>query len=290
MPPPTSAPLRPLPPGAWDNHVHLYGPWNKFSLVPERRHIPPLATYEQYIDMLDTAGFEHGLIVHGSGSGLNHSVTLDGLRRAEGRLKGIAVIPTTTSDSELSALMEAGIVGLRFMNNGRPPSHPAVGMRDLNDFKVFAPRMRAAGLQAQVFAKCEYIVEASRDFLSYGVPIVFDHMGLFDVALGLGHATFQSFLRLLKDGDFWVKFSPSQVSKRPGDYADVRPFYDALAEAIPDRIVFGSLWPSHGNVGHLIDLFDAWTQDETIRNKVLSSNPGALFSKWASTQTRQLSI
>jgi predicted TIM-barrel fold metal-dependent hydrolase len=55
-----------------------------------------------------------------------------------------------------------------------------------------------------------------------------------------------------------------------------------LARA-PDRILFGSDWPyisldaQPPNPGGLIDLFDAWTPDEAIRQRVFVDNPAHCY-------------
>ena len=68
------------------------------------------------------------------------------------------------------------------------------------------------------------------------------------------------------------------------DYDDARAFHDALVAANPERLMWGSDWP-HPSIaaeimpddGHLLDLFMAWTPDETTRRRILVETPTRLF-------------
>src|SRR5690349_6228148 len=107
-------PVPPLPAGAWDVHSHVFGPYDVFPLAPGAAYQPPLAPFAQYVEMLDRVGFAHGVLVHPSAMGFDNSAMLDALRKANGRLRGVAVVPVDTSDSELANLHQAGVRGLRF--------------------------------------------------------------------------------------------------------------------------------------------------------------------------------
>jgi predicted TIM-barrel fold metal-dependent hydrolase len=110
-----------------------------------------------------------------------------------------------------------------------------------------------------------------------------DHMARFDVARGVRNSAFQELLRLLADGSVWVKMTPARNSKQFPDYADVRPFHDALARANPDCLLWGSDWPylrmadATPDAGHLLGLLDEWCGDETLRRKILADNPARLY-------------
>jgi predicted TIM-barrel fold metal-dependent hydrolase len=63
----------------------------------------------------------------------------------------------------------------------------------------------------------------------------------------------------------------------------MRPFADALIEAAPDRLVWGSDWPHvmvkkrMPNDGELMDLLGDWAADDTLRRRVLFNNPARLY-------------
>jgi predicted TIM-barrel fold metal-dependent hydrolase len=283
-PPIVSKPQRPLPAGACDSHAHVFGPFDRFPLIAERRYQPPLGPYEDYVAMLDRAGFAYGAPVHASANGYDNSGTLDALARAGGRLRGVAVVHPDAGREELEAMHALGMRGLRFSDTGPAPARQrAPGVLALADLPALAPRLRALGWHADLFALCRHIVAIGPQLLELGIPIVVDHMGRFDAALGVGDTVFQSFLRLVRDGEVWVKLTPLRNSTNYPDYSELRPFHDALLEAAPDRLLWGSDWPFIGmddappDVGVLIDRFDAWTQDEPLRTRIFVDNPSRLY-------------
>ncbi len=281
---PVSKPARPLPPGAWDAHSHVFGPFDRFPLPGERRYDPPFGPTEHYLAMLDRVGFERGVSVHASAYHLDLGCTADLIDRAKGRVYGTAVVPRTATETELRAVKSRGFQGIRFTSNGRTTTE-SPGTLLLEDLLVMAPRLKAAGLHAEVWAKCELTVAAADGLIACDLPIVFDHLGFFDASRGVNDAVFQSFLRMLPKGNFWVKLTPVRVSTNWPDYDDARPFHQAIVAAIPDRVVFGSDWPyisldkNPPDVGHMVDLFDKWTPDAALRQKVFVDNPKALYDR-----------
>ncbi len=280
---PVSAPRLALPAGAWDSHAHVFGPFDRYPILEPRRYEPPLAPAADHLAMLDTVGFSHGVLVHSSASGFDNSVTRDALVASGGRVPGIAVVPPTVSDEELAQLHAQGFRGIRFTING-PRSQQFPGALDFDDLRLFAPRLKALGWHAQIWARCEYLVDRAQELISYDIPLVIDHMGYFDADKGVGDAVFQAFLALLPKGQFWVKLTPVRLTKTDPAYACIRPFHTALLEAIPERLLFGSDWPyismdaAPPDVGKMVDLFDAWTAEPALRQKIFVDNPRALYA------------
>ena len=280
-----SAPTLPLPPLAWDTHAHVFGPFDRYPLTPDCRYQPPFAPEADYRTMMAAAGFDRGVLVHASANGFDNSAVLDAVAHGDGGLKAIAVVAEDVSDAELARLHAAGVRGLRFTETGETlGGAKPVGVLGLSSLRVMAPRLKALGWCAQIWAGCEYLVESQPWLATCGIPLVVDHMGHFDVTKGVGDATFQGFLAAVRGGSTWVKLTAPRVSKlRWDDCADVRPFHEALLEAGPDRMVWGSDWPFIGmdnnlpDMGGLIDLFDRWTPDPALRQKVFVTNPQVLF-------------
>jgi 2-pyrone-4,6-dicarboxylate lactonase len=202
------APSQPLPPGSCDVHAHVFGPFDRFRLSAAPRYKPPLAPYEQYVEMLDRVGTSNGVLVHAGAYGFDNSATVDALERAKGRFKGVAVVPPDTTDSELERMNRLGFCGVRFTEMGAPPSPGVLGFEDL---KRMAPRLKSIGWHAQVWAKCDVIAENSEMLRSLGIPVVFDHMGQFEVIRGLGDASFSTLVDLLEEGPFWLKVTASEI-------------------------------------------------------------------------------
>jgi 2-pyrone-4,6-dicarboxylate lactonase len=277
-------PAKPLPELACDTHAHVFGPYERFPLTAERRYTPPLAPFEDYTAMLARAGFSRGVVVHASANGYDCAGTLDALARGEGRLRGIVVVPMSTSDPELASMQAAGVRGIRFTETAAPaPGQINVGTLTLENASEWAPRLVELGWHAQIWANCRRLAEAMPALLRLNIPLVLDHMGYFDASRGVGDPDFQTLLRGLESGRVWVKLTAIRNSKAAPLYPEIRPFHEALLEAAPDRLLWGSDWPYIGfadsppDVGTLIDLFDSWTPDEVLRNQVLVTNPAALY-------------
>ena len=283
-PRPVSPPKKPLPAGAWECHCHVFGPFSKFPVIDERRYEPVEAPVELYLKMLDTVGFENGVIVHASAKGHDMRNVADALTRRPGKLVGVAVPAPDATEKDFALLHEQGFRGIRVtetgMHAGRSP-----GTLYFDDMQRMAPLLRQFGWHAQVWGKCGLIMENAALIAATGVPVVFDHMGTPDAALGAGDAAFQSFVAFLKSGDYWVKSTPLRFSKAAPDYPDARPFFETLLRAIPDRILFGADWPylslddDPPNVGKMVDLLDSWVGDDTLREKIFVANPVAFYRR-----------
>src|SRR5690606_24552687 len=119
-------------------------------------------------------------------------------------------------------------------------------------------------------------------------PLVFDHLGCVKGPEGVDSAGFQALLRILKQrDDRWVKISSWYRRSASGAplYADMKALAQALVDARPDRVLFGTNWP-HPNLfppdtvphdGNLADVFNDWVPDATTRRQILVRNPEALY-------------
>jgi len=280
-----SVPAFKAPAGSADCHVHVMGPFDRFPLPDRPGYLPPLAPAENFIAGLDRRGLARGVIVQSSSHGKDIRVLLDALQRYPQRLRGVGLADETVTDKELEAMRAAGVKGLRFTG------HPHVGKNKgghsgsvpLDTLYVMAPRLKAFGLHAQLWMHCDELAEHVPKLLVLGVPLVLDHMGRFDTASGLDHPGFRNLVSLLRNEDIWTKLIPARNSVQFPGFADVRPFHEALVEANPDRLVWGSDWP-HTNSGDqipdggkLLDLFAGWTTSPDLQRKILSSNAAKLY-------------
>ena len=283
MPNEQSRPQWELPPGAWDCHAHVFGPYERFPLASERSYTPPPAPFEAYIAMLDRMGLDHGVLVHPSAYGLDHLALLDALDRAGTRLRGTAVATAEVTDTELAAMHRKGVRALRFVETSIAGGQRFSGAVGLDEFPALAPRMKELGWHAQIWTTCDTIVAAAPMLLAHGLPLVLDHMARFDTARGTMDTAFRGVLRLLIEGKVWVKMIPARNSTHFPDYNDVRPFHDALVRANSNRLIWGSDWPylrmgdATPDAGHLLDLHHAWCRDETLCRKILVDNPARLY-------------
>lgn len=276
-------PSRPLPAGAYDVHAHVAGPFDRFPTLKDAPYKLPLSPYAEYKHMHAVAGLAKGVVIQPTACGYDNSGLLDALERGAGRLRGIAVVDVATSAGVLADMDRRGIRGIRFSEVGHPIGAPPPGFLGFAELRRLAPQLKALGWHAQVWASCDNIVRHAEMLGGLGVPVVFDHMGLFDVRLGVDHAHFHTLVSLLQQGPFWLKTTAFRNSYALPNMEDVRPFHETLVKAVPGRLVWGSDWPFVGmgsripNVGHLLDLLRDWTADDEVFEKILVSNPRALY-------------
>lgn len=288
---PTCAPPReptrpktPPPPNACDCHAHVFGPATQFPYAADRSYTPPDAPLAKYRAMLDTVGCARGVLVQGSAHGRDNAAMLDALAREPDRLRGVAVADETVGAAELRRWHGLGVRGLRFNHFFRGGALHYRGGVPLDTARLLAPAMAELGWHPQLWIDVKDLADTIPILKALGLPVVIDHMGRTDARAGIATSGFQSLLRLVGDGGCWVKVSGAhRLSDRAPDYADARPFHEALVRANPERLVWGSDWPhpriegDMPDAGKLFELFQAWTPDEATRRRILVTNPAALY-------------
>ena len=200
------------------------------------------------------------------------------------RLRGIGVLPADSPEAELELLDAGGVRGLRFTEVAGPSASQRFdGRVGLDALFEIAPRMRAFGWHAVVWANASVFEVNLAALRRLKLPIVIDHLGFFDVARGVDDPAFRAVLSLVEDGTAWIKLTAFRNSRVPPLHDDVRPFHDALVRANPQRLLWGSDWPYLGMTayrpepGALLDLLDDWLGDDALRERVLVENPARLY-------------
>jgi len=280
---PPKTPRTAVPTGAWDCHFHVFtgpdGQVDEAALSSARVYDPPAVGLAEIERLHDRLGFARGVIVQGSVYGTDNAAMTAALRAARGRYRGIAVIGADASERELDALAEAGVSGVRV-------NVLYGGGVDFGVGRAIEARVKARGGHIQLLIDIAQ-PNVPWDWLERAsVPLVFDHFGHFAARLGPQAPGFQRMLRLARDGRAWVKITgPTRISAEPApDHADVRPLAEALVEAAPERLVWGSDWPHVAlwgrmpDDGDLVDDLARWGLDETMRRRVLVENPHRLYT------------
>ena len=115
--------------------------------------------------------------------------------------------------------------------------------------------------------------------------VVLDHVGRAGDGLQrrVDDPAFKSMLALVAEGQLWAKLTLVRGSRQAPQHEDFRPLHEALVAANPDRLLWGTDWPlilmgdrQTPDLGHLLDLFDAWTPDDA-RQRILVDNPARLY-------------
>lgn len=266
-----------VPPGAVDTHAHVIGLPPEYPFVANRSYTPPAASAADYLAMLDATGMTYGVLTQVSVHGTDNRLLVETLQANRQRLRGIAVIPLDCPDNEKAALKEAGVVGLRInvLYGG------GVGFAQLEDYAALCREM---GWHLQFLIDAGDLPALASRFAKLPVPFLIDHMGHFPTSRGTADTGFQALLSLVRDGG-WVRLSGAYRTSTEGGppYSDTIPFARLLAEAAPERCVWGSDWPHVANwdammgVSDLLDLLADWVPDDALRQRVLVDNPQRLF-------------
>ena len=279
-----------VPAGAVDSHTHIHDP-EKFPFFAGRVYTPEPASPEEMAALHKALHIQRVVIVTPSVYGTDNSATLYGMKARGNDARGVAVIDDKTTDSELDALGNAGIRGIRINLATSGVSDPNIGRTRLQNA---IERMKSRGWHIQVYADTP-VVSAVKDLVATApMPVVFDHFGGAQADLGLEQPGFADLLALVKSGKAYVKISGAyRLSKLAPDYPDAAPFARALIAANPDRIIWGSDWP-HPNSssgkpateltplyqiddGRLFNQLPVWAPDAAIRKKILVDNPVKLY-------------
>jgi predicted TIM-barrel fold metal-dependent hydrolase len=266
-------------PVGWDCHAHLFGPYDRYPLAPDRSYTPPEAIEAQYLAHLTRLGLTNGVLVHPSAYGADHSLLLNALA-AQPALRGVVVVQPG-SPLALAGLQERGVRGARFSHRSGTAANFA-GSASFDDLRALAPALADAGLHAELWTDCTALTGIATDLMALPVPVVIDHMGGFDVNAGVDDPGFHTLLDLLASGKVWVKLCAYRNLLNAPDWQAGKPFQQKMMEINPERLVWGSDWP-HLRVtpvpdaARLLAMFKDWAGSEPMAHRVLVINPEALY-------------
>jgi predicted TIM-barrel fold metal-dependent hydrolase len=240
---------------------------------------PPNASVEAYRLLQQRIGTARAVVVQPSTYGTDNSCTLDAVAQFGAVARGVAVVDTSITDTELERLNQLGVRGIRF-------NLVQSGATTIEMLELLSKRVNDLGWHVQIHMLGDQIVEAGDLLHRLPSPIVFDHMARIPQPAGVDHPAFASVLKLLDKGRTWVKLSGAYMDTRTGPptYADVSKVARAYVNAAADRMVWSSDWPhpteradAKPNDAVLFDLLADWAPDEAIRNRILVDNPAALY-------------
>lgn len=279
--PPSSPSWRPGP-GGCDAHAHMVAGPEERPLWEGRVEDPAPGTLDGWLNMyrlqLDTLGLTRGVLVQSILYGDDNGVIAEAIARlGRENFRGVAVVTDEVDDAKLDALAEAGFKGIRlnYVHGGRLTWGGAAAMAD---------RLRDRGMHIQALIRADaHMAEIADDVRRLPVPVVFDHIAWPDLSKGVDEPGFALLRRLLAEGHAWVKLSGVfRLCSAPYEQADAA--VAALAEANPERCLWGSDWP-HLMLGDAVTpdsgaLFEALLRavpGDAQRERILVGNPAALY-------------
>jgi predicted TIM-barrel fold metal-dependent hydrolase len=257
------------------------GPALEFPYTKERIYTPPDGTLIQYESLLSMLGIDRAVLVQPSVYGTDNRAMLAALSSKPNKFRGVAVINSKISDTELESMHHAGIRGIRC--NVVDVADKSKGL-PIDQLTAIAKRIKPFGWHLELLAHVNEYPDLARTFAKFPVDLVFGHFGYCHAKHGVHDKGFQGLLELLRNNKAWVKMTgPYRICDGDFPYEDMRVFNDEVIKANSKRLIWGSDWP-HVMVkkqmphdADLCDLFGSWVNDPSLRKLILSDNPCMLY-------------
>ena len=283
-----------VPAGACDCHTHIHGDMREFPMSASRIYTPEPALPSEMAEVHRALRMQRVVIVTPSIYGTDNSATLWGMKARGRDARGVAVIDERTPEAELDVMHRAGIRGIRInLATGGKTADPAAARKRFQDA---AERIKSRGWHVQMYTTLDVISAIKEAVLASPVPVVFDHFGRAQAALGVEQPGFADLIELVRSGKAYVKISGAyRISKQAPDFPDAASIARALIAANADRILWGTDWP-HPNSdpmpgygamdvrpffqiddGALLNQLPIWAPDAALRKKILVDNPARLY-------------
>jgi predicted TIM-barrel fold metal-dependent hydrolase len=229
--------------------------------------------------MLDRNSMSHGVLIQPSFLGTDNSYMVSALRQEPKRLRGIAVLAPEAEVGTMRDLAEAGVVGLRLNLIGRPD--PAFSTPV---WQSHLARVKDLGWQIEVQAEARRLAGLLPPLVEAGIPVVVDHFGRIDPALGIADPGFGQLLGFGAGGRVWVKLSGAyRNGSGVAGQQTAREAAARLREAFgAQRLLWGSDWPhtqfeTKASPAEARRDLEAWVPDVAERRIILADTPTQLF-------------
>jgi predicted TIM-barrel fold metal-dependent hydrolase len=167
-----------------------------------------------------------------------------------------------------------------FRRDGKPYYQNGVSLAEV---EPLLPAIADLGWHLQLWVDARDLPDLMPRLERAPVPVVVDHMGRMEYHHGTHHPGFQALLRGVSEGKLWSKLSGTyRLGATPPDYVEAKPFHDALIDANPRNLVWGTDWPHPRPEGplpdakRLRDVFLDWTTPAN-RKAILVDNPARLY-------------
>ena len=271
-----------LPKGSIDTHVHIFE--SQFPLFEGRGYNPPNSTLEDLIHLHTTLGVDRVVFTQPSVYGVDNSAILKGMNvlneKVANKARGVCAIKMDASEASLQELHDQGIRGVRLNldNKGGMPL-------ELTEISKLEDKIKGFGWHLEYLFPGKDIVELEPVLSNASVPVSIGHFAYQPATAGINADGFKTLLRLVKDGNTWIKISgANRVSETDlPPYDDVLPMARALVEANPDNVMWGTDWPHpnkyevNPNDGDLVNWFGEWITDDAMRRRIMVDNSEAFY-------------
>ena len=271
-----------------DTHVHVIGDIQTYPMVAERHYTPGVARVEDLQIHLQRQGLTRAVIIQPSVYGTDNQCLIDALSAMHEQGRGVAVLDTKTSTSELQRLDAIGVRGLR-LNLESTGDHQATALEMA--LTTWAPRLADLGWHLQIYAPWTVTVACAPCLASLPVPVVLDHFALWPDA-SCQSAEAKTLLTLLEQGKIYIKLSGSYRVPIQDPFARLA-MTQRWFSIRPDRLLWASDWPhtnrEPGRGPHEVSRYrsisamslnderNQWLNTPQLRQQVLVDNPHQLY-------------
>lgn len=286
-----SGPSKPrfqLPAGTVDAHCHVFGPGGQFPYASERKYTPCDASKVQLFALRDHLGVARNIVVQATCHGADNRAMVDALNHSQGRARGVATVRRSITDTEIQALHDAGVRGVRFNFVKR-----LVDFTPKDELLEIASRIANWNWHIVIYFEAVDLPELWDFFTALPTTVVVDHMGRPDVRQPVEGPQFSLFLKFMREHpNIWSKVScperlsvsgPPALDGEARAYRDVVPFALRVVNEFSNRVLWGTDWP-HPNLkdhmpddGLLVDFIAQIAPTVELQRKLLVDNPMRLY-------------
>ena len=265
-----------------DSHVHIFT--QDMPLAPHAWTRPGYSfTAEDLLATLDEHGVRHAVVAGISLFGYYNDYMIAKLKQYP-RLRGTVNVPPTIELAALTAMKDAGVVGVRLFLS----SQLAGDVADLRsaEYQRLLKCVRDLDWHVHFLAQEDVFADALDVLRAAGVKVVIDHFGNPEPEQGPDCAKVAAAMRAVDSGNTWIKisagfrFSPRSPPRTAADYARAREteaeFDHYLLERVgPTRLLWGSDCPFVGHEGGVtyrdtLDAFEAAIPDPACAARSLT--------------------
>ena len=271
-----------LPAGSIDTHVHVFE--DRYTLSPGRGYNPPQSSLADLKHLHDTLGIRRVVFTQPSVYGIDNSAIMDGVAALNtelpGRARAVIACNLEISNQKLADFDAAGVRGVR-LNTDNKGGMPF----EMDQIPELAARIAPFGWHIEFLFPGRDIHDLIPTFEALTIPMSIAHFAYQPAFAGVLAPGFQRLINLVRNGNTWIKISgANRVSETDlPPYDDIQPMAEALIEAAPDRIMWGTDWPHpnkyvvNPNDGDLVKAFGDWVGDDEIRRKIMVETPEAFY-------------
>jgi len=270
---------------ACDSHFHVFGTPARYPYEADNlRYTPPVAELDDYLALAATLGIQRMVFVQPSAYGQDNTCMLDAMRALDpSTRRGIVDLDENADDGVFARLDKQGVCGVRINVNPIKPTTPDFSDKIVRRIALLDARCHELGWSLDFLLPGWLTTEMLPLLRGLRSQFSIAHLGMQKASDGENARGFKGLVDLLKfgEGRCWIKLTGIYRISQQAGFDDVTPLVQALAQAAPDRLIWGSDYPhlsfAQNDSVMLFNLLARWIPDAALRQKVLVDNPAVLY-------------